>query len=191
MSEPEAAELARYAAALPIPMATVDRMRPWMAANTVGAALLKQLDLSSVLGADLILNRDAIAAGKPVNGFENLDQQLHFFADLSPEDELAYLRQALAEANSGKERFTELERLWLTGDDVTLTKVAIDPMRTRNPLLYERFVAARNRTWMPRIKILLATPGAHFIAVGNGHLLGPDGLLALLTLGGWRVERVQ
>ena len=47
--------------------------------------------------------------------------------------------------------------------------------RDREPLF-----AARNRTWLPVLTQILEQPGTHFIAVGAGHLLGTDGLVALL-----------
>ena len=64
-------------------------------------------------------------------------------------------------------------------------------MQERSPLFYRRFVVDRNRNWIPGIEAMLKTPGVRFIAVGDGHLLGPDGVPALLKKDGWLAERVR
>jgi len=43
---------------------------------------------------------------------------------------------------------------------------------------------------MPKIDDLLARRGHAFIVVGAAHLLGPDGLLALLKAKGYLVEQL-
>jgi uncharacterized protein YbaP (TraB family) len=52
----------------------------------------------------------------------------------------------------------------------------------------EALLGARNRRWLPQIERYLAGGGA-FIAVGLGHLLGDDGLPAMLARAGHPVER--
>ncbi len=54
--------------------------------------------------------------------------------------------------------------------------------RNRGPVLTDR-----NAAWLPRIEQRLARPGLHFVAVGAAHLLGDDGLVALLRARGYTV----
>jgi len=184
----EAAQLAVY---LPLPTARTDRMRPWMAASLVGATLVNKLGLSVTSAADYALDQDAIADGKPVYGFETFEQQLHFFADLSPEEELDYLRQTLADAGEGRALLEVMEREWLAGDDKALTKTAVGELHDKWPLIYRRFVVDRNKSWIPRIETMLKSSGVRFVVVGGAHLLGPDGVPALLKADGWKVVRVH
>ena len=51
------------------------------------------------------------------------------------------------------------------------------------PALFVR----RNAAWLPRLESRFAQPGEHFVAVGAGHLLGSDGLVALLRRDGYQV----
>lgn len=48
--------------------------------------------------------------------------------------------------------------------------------------------AERNAAWMPRLEAALEEPGAAFVAFGAGHLLGTDGVVALLQARGWEVS---
>jgi uncharacterized protein YbaP (TraB family) len=43
---------------------------------------------------------------------------------------------------------------------------------------------------MPKIDALFARPGRAFVLVGAAHLVGPDGLLAMLRAKGYAVEQL-
>lgn len=46
---------------------------------------------------------------------------------------------------------------------------------------------ARNAAWIPKLEAAFARPGFHAAAFGAGHLLGEDGVVALLRARGWTV----
>lgn len=46
----------------------------------------------------------------------------------------------------------------------------------------------RNLAWIPRLEAIFAEPGLHFVAFGAAHLLGEDGVVALLRRRGWTVS---
>ena len=54
--------------------------------------------------------------------------------------------------------------------------------RQRKAILTER-----NSAWIPILETILARPGFHFVAFGAAHLLGEDGMVALLRQQGWQV----
>jgi uncharacterized protein YbaP (TraB family) len=56
--------------------------------------------------------------------------------------------------------------------------------RTADTLLW-----SRNRAWLPKLEAYLAADGA-FVAVGLGHMLGDNGLPAMLAKAGYTVERI-
>ncbi len=56
----------------------------------------------------------------------------------------------------------------------------------KDPLMYQRLLVARNRTWMPKLEALMNRPGHAFVVVGAAHLVGSDGLIALLQAKGYR-----
>jgi len=45
----------------------------------------------------------------------------------------------------------------------------------------------RNALWIPKLDAILQKSGEHFIVFGAGHLLGEDGVVALLRAKGWQV----
>jgi uncharacterized protein YbaP (TraB family) len=49
----------------------------------------------------------------------------------------------------------------------------------------------RNASWVTRIEGILAGSGVSFMAVGAGHLIGPDSVVAMLAAKGIVAERVQ
>jgi len=52
-------------------------------------------------------------------------------------------------------------------------------------------LTARNRAWLPKIEQLLQSHEDPFVAVGAGHMLGEEGLPALLAERGYTVRRIQ
>ncbi len=54
----------------------------------------------------------------------------------------------------------------------------------------EEFLSKRNRNWVPKITTILSNQNA-FIAVGAGHLGGPNGLITLLRQKGYTVKPIR
>ena len=55
---------------------------------------------------------------------------------------------------------------------------------------YRRLLTERNTRWAGTIEEILAANDESMIIVGAGHLVGPDGLPALLEQRGFAVERI-
>jgi uncharacterized protein YbaP (TraB family) len=58
------------------------------------------------------------------------------------------------------------------------------------PLLYQRLLVDRNRNWLPKIEALFARRGRALVVVGAAHLVGPDGVVAMLKAKGYTVEQL-
>ncbi|MGB3627242.1 MAG: TraB/GumN family protein, partial [Henriciella sp.] len=54
--------------------------------------------------------------------------------------------------------------------------------------VYEAIFLDRNKTWVPQIEAMLDEPGTVFVAVGAGHLAGPDSVITMLRDEGYDVE---
>jgi uncharacterized protein len=58
------------------------------------------------------------------------------------------------------------------------------------PELRAALVTRRNRAWLPAVEALLAAGETGLVVVGALHLVGPEGLPALLEQAGYRVTLV-
>jgi uncharacterized protein YbaP (TraB family) len=149
-------------------------MRPWMAALTLTTAPLLKAGLDPAQGVDKQLKGQMTAAGKQVLGLETAAQQIHFLADMPQPMQLDFLRSTMRDIDKGPAQLTRLVDAWKNGDVDAIAKLEDEELRQQNPQLYQTLLVARNRTWAAKIADLLHTPGTIFIAVGAGHLAGPD-----------------
>lgn len=171
--------------------ATLDAMRPWLAALTISVAPIVKAGYDPKSGADKQLERAFRAAGKPVGAFETAEQQIKFFADLSPALQLDLLRNALDDYAEGPAQIGKLIGYWQSGNVAAIAENVNGGMRRHYPELYQVLLVDRNRAWAKRIKALLEGRGTIFVAVGAGHLAGPDSVLVQLRKLGIATERVH
>lgn len=182
LSAAENATLAQAAQTAGIPggTQTLEIMRPWLAGVTLAVAPLVKAGLDPAHGVDKQLKAQMIQAGKPVSGMETSEQQIRFLADLPPDVELAFLRSTLHDIDKGPTELTELVSAWKNGDTATIARIEDEDVRQQAPALYQRLLVQRNQTWAGKIVAMLQQPGTIFIAVGAGHLAGPDSVQAQL-----------
>ena len=175
--------LTAAAVAAGVPMAALDRMESWLAAVTLGDAALQSLGVNAAAGVEAQLTARARARGKPIIGLETAEQQLQFFDGLPQADQTAMLLATLDDVADAKGDMARMLALWQAGDvDAIARDFDVDMRAT--PLLRQRLLVARNADWAEWIDGVLKRPGRVFVAVGTGHLGGPDGLLALLKARG-------
>jgi uncharacterized protein YbaP (TraB family) len=67
----------------------------------------------------------------------------------------------------------------------------VTEMKVEEPELYAALLTNHNASWVTQIEGILAGKGVSFMAVGAGHLIGPDSVIAMLAARGVRAERVQ
>jgi uncharacterized protein YbaP (TraB family) len=169
----------------------LDVMRPWMAALTVSLTPLLRAGYDPESGVEKLLTAQARAAGKPVSAFETLEQQVRFFADMTPAQETQLLESTLDEIDEGPAKIDALVAAWAAGDQAELKRQMIDEMQRDYPDVYKLLLVDRNRDWAGQLKTKLNGSGVSFVAVGAGHLTGPDSLQAQLAKLGIKAERVE
>jgi uncharacterized protein YbaP (TraB family) len=184
------AQAASIAADLDIPLDMLQRTEPWYAAITVEQLALSRIGFNPLYGVEMHLLQKAARDGKPIHGFESVDEQLAFLDGLSLDAQRELLMQTLADSRGIAEIMDELIVAWRTGDigymeDTLLADVA------DYPELYETIVADRNRNWVDTIDNLLGESDDYLIIVGALHLVGDDGVPRLLEGRGYTVTQMQ
>ena len=157
--------------------AALEPMRPWLAALTLEVLPLLKAGYDPREGVDTVLKAEAQAQGKPVHAFETAAQQMHFFADLPPSAELDLLRSTLEEIAQGPAKVSAMVAAWEAGDAAGIEREMLDLQQEKYRDLYTVLIVERNRAWAKAIaKMVEGGHGTIFIAVGSGHLVGPDSL---------------
>jgi uncharacterized protein YbaP (TraB family) len=126
---------------------------------------------------------------RPVVGLETIEAQLGAF-DTLPAPEQAELLVAVVEETARPQERAALAEAWRVGNTAAIEALTSTGALAR-PALREALLTGRNRVWAERIAPLVAAGRAPFVAVGAGHVVGPDGLPTLLAERGMRVRRVQ
>jgi uncharacterized protein len=191
LSESDNAALAKAAqlAGLPGGVATLQPMKPWLAALTLSVAPLLKAGLDPAEGVDKQLKAQMSSAGKPVLGLETAEQQIQFLADLPVPMQLSFLRDTLRDVDKTKEELLSLVDAWKQGDTAAIAKLENDELKTQEPALYQQLIVQRNTAWAGKIRDMLKQPGTVFIAVGAAHLAGPDSVQAQLAKMGITVQQ--
>lgn len=174
-----------------VSFAGIDPMRPWAAALVVMAAPMAKAGFDPKAGADVALTASAAADKKEVRTFETLDQQMMFFADLPQAVEVQLLEDAVEDDAKSGDELKAMEKAWLAGDVQKLGPLLTGDLKKHYPELYEVLIRRRNQAWSETLGQELAGDGAELVNVGALHMVGPDGLPALLKARGFKVERVQ
>jgi uncharacterized protein len=168
------------------------RFEPWFAALTLLQMRLAERGLRPELGIDVQLMRRA-GGRKPVVQLESAESQLDVLDSLPLEVQELMLVDALEGSLQAGGELEELISAWKSGDARRLEDLLRRPIEENPGLepLWEALFTERNRAMAERIRELSEIHGSLFVAVGAGHLLGEEGIGALLEREGWTVERVE
>lgn len=184
-------EKAAEAAKLPGGVDALQQMRPWLAALTLTMAPLMQAGLDPNEGVDKLLKARMQQAGKPIDGLETAEKQIRMLADLPEAMQLEFLRQSFKDVADGPSKLHELIDAWRNGDTDAIARIEDEDLRKDSPMLYQTLIVERNQAWAKTIAERMQQPGVSFVAVGAGHLAGPDSLQEQLRKLGIKTTRIQ
>lgn len=165
--------------------------RPWFAALTISTAAMTRAGYDSASGVDSKI--EAIFRGREITpkGLETAEEQIKVFAGMSREQELQYLRETMEEYKDAPVELDRMVAQWASADIAGMEEMFVTEMKTEEPDLYAALLVNRNANWVVKIEEMLKGSGVIFIAVGAGHLMGPDSVLAMLEAKGVKSARVQ
>lgn len=175
-----------------MPIANLQRFEAWFVGLIVSLTEMQALGLDPEKGLDKHFAERAAEAGKPVSGLETGDQQIALFDGMDATQQLQYLQDTLSELANVEAEIDRMHGLWRSGDGQALYAATGAEMKAEYPALYQRINVDRNRAWLPRLAGMLDDSDSDdtLVVVGALHLLGDDGVLAMLKAKGYQVERL-
>ncbi|MES2799145.1 MAG: TraB/GumN family protein [Bacteroidota bacterium] len=124
-----------------------------------------------------------------INGLETVEQQMSLFDELTKEQQAEMVMEGIRNPTQSVAMLKKMEEIYAAQN--------IDGLYTyineEQGVLQEeqaRFLDERNKNWIPKIKETCEGRST-FIAVGAGHLGGPNGVIRLLQKEGYTLTPVK
>ncbi|MEL6601417.1 MAG: TraB/GumN family protein [Pseudomonadota bacterium] len=186
-------------ASMGMPPAAIDRLRPWFAGIMLALPLCElQAAAEGRQTLDARIESLGLASGATVVGLETPEEALMGFLEMSPEDELQFLKFSIATATRPEDTFrtiTDLylqervQAVWEFSAQRSLTLGDPDAVDEIEEVMRTKLLRDRNLRWMSKLLPALSSGNA-VVAVGALHLPGEIGLLRLLEEEGFTVRRL-
>ena len=134
---------------------------------------------------------DKIAKEKNIemNGLETIAQQMSFFDDLTNEQQVEMVMAGIRDADDAITTITDMQKTYVTQDVDALYQMIVDDGGVMSEE-QGKFLDNRNVNWIPQIIEFVKTKNT-FIAVGAGHLGGPNGVIRLLEKEGYTLTPIK
>jgi uncharacterized protein YbaP (TraB family) len=149
---------------------------------------VERAGLDTALGLDKYFFDKATAARKAIVGLETAESQIDRFDQMPEPLQEQLLLSTLEDLDAESRELTSIVASWQRGDAASLEKTLLDGFK-KYPAAYSSLIVERNNNWMPQLDRCLARASSCLVVVGAAHLVGPDGLLALLQRKGYRIEQ--
>ncbi len=167
----------------------VAQYKTWFVALALQEAIAQQAAYYPYLGFDAQLNKRAKQANKPRLSLETIDDQFGLFDSMTPKQQEAELLATRRPLDAYRD-LQVLKDLWMAGDAEGLDSLsrAAETPATRE--FADALLAKRNKNWLPKIDAWIRGRENILVVVGAAHLVGKDGLVALLRAKGYRIDQL-
>lgn len=176
-------------ARLGIPAAALDPYEPWFVSLQLTQGLFAAMGMTPDSGAEKTLTAAATAAGKPITGFETVDDQLGFLDGTPESEQIGGLVMFIQRASEMRGMVDRLMASWTEGKPEDTALIMNEGMEN-NPETVRILLTDRNRRWADTIRARMDQPGTVFVAVGAGHLAGDNSVQTFLAQRGLTAQRV-
>jgi len=165
------------------------RFEPWGLALLLTQAGFARQGYTSAAGVEQQLTERARRDGKPISGLETAEMQIALLDGLDMNVQRQMLDLTLEEVQEMPQMLDELEDAWRAGDLQRLEALLLEGYR-QMPELYTALLVERNRRWVSQIRAWPTTSPPRLVLVGALHVVGEQGLPALLQRAGYTVQRL-
>ncbi|WP_229213526.1 TraB/GumN family protein [Duganella sp. BJB488] len=174
---------------------TVAAMKPWLLASLLTVSEFSAQGYEAALAVDSHLSKQAHQRGQKVVELESAESQMALFDQMSAEEQLVFLQEAIAgiEDKEQANQAREIADAWRKADVVALDALALKA--EMDDTYSGRFVQkvlldSRNPTLADGMVKLMARENNCVAAIGVLHLIGKGSVPELLRKRGLSVERI-
>lgn len=147
---------------------------------------VRRAGASTDMAMDIALQHHATAMGKDVRALETAEQQMRMLMGTPIAEQLEALMESVRAPEAAQAASDSLVAAYRCQDLEAIGRLLARGMREAYA---ERMVYARNRAWAAVLVPEMRCRSV-LVAVGAGHLVGPEGLLAMLRSAGFDVSPV-
>jgi len=178
-----------------VSVASMAHLKPWLVANLLMGMRLEREGFRRSDGVEQVLLAQAHRRGTRVAELESAEAQLALFDSMNDIESERYLRETLDGLDDGSavRQAGRVIEAWRSGDTAALDALLPDATAggtTIADFTRRKLLGRRNPDMAAHIDGLMRKGGVIFVGVGLLHLLGANGLPALLAQRGYLVERV-
>jgi uncharacterized protein len=166
----------------------VEQLRPWAIA-AIFYGIPGYSDVHSAFGVDNYFAHEGKRKHKEMAGLETDDEHVEVLRGMNDTESELMLLDAIIHRNEEKGWEEQLRSAWKRGD-IAGVREYIARSANLNPGAHVKLLDYRNIKWIPRIKQEFDSGKPTSIVVGSGHMLGPNGLIALLRKSGYQFEQL-
>lgn len=181
LDENQSTQLRDVAQDLGMPAQALAPIKPWMASIQISIQYLVRAGYAPGAGVESVLSAEAKNLGKTLGYLESAEDQVLAMSSLPMPDQLAMLNSTLIAMKEDPDGLDRLVDNWSQGNQQALAEEFVDIDSLGSLEVYEALIVRRNKNWIPAIRRLMNEPGVKFVAVGTGHLVGDDSVLAMLS----------
>jgi uncharacterized protein YbaP (TraB family) len=165
--------------------ATISKMKPFVLVQMVVQLHFIGKTESYELSFEKIARDNKIE----IIGLETLTEQMSIFDNLSKDQQSEMVMEGIRNIDQTIRMTSEMEKLY-TRQNVDSLFIMIQKEGGTISEEMTNFIDQRNKNWIPKIKALIADKKT-FIAVGAGHLGGPNGVIRLLQKEGYTLTPIE
>ena len=181
--------LSDYMVEIGMPLMMMENFKPGMVISTLQVMEFQRNGFTPQ-GVDVYFNNRAIEDAKTLGQLESIQEQIGFLASMGEGNESEFILLSIRDLEETTEIMNDMIAAWRTGNNDQLAAMFVTEMQNEAPDLYDTLLRQRNLNWFPQIEQMLSDSVTEFVLVGAAHLVGPDGLLRLLSQKGYQVRQL-
>jgi len=174
-----------------IPIDAVNGMKPWMVGLQLGIIQIMKAGYDPQSGVEAVLLSDPNISSKKLSYLESAETQIKALGGAYIEEQIQSLMATISTLEIGNDYLETLINEWAEGDVEGIGVMMSNPAMYGSKSAYDTLLTKRNENWILPLKALLNEPGVKFVAVGAGHLAGPDSVVKMLNREGLKVATIN